>query len=100
MLLQESPETLQREPFAFKAKILRAPELKYSVTEKECLAVVHALRTWRHYVQGEELSAHMDHMAQVWLMDSAQLHGRLVDLDHPGHPVHHRSPHGCVTGRH
>lgn len=78
MLLQRNDEEGQWEPLAFTAKRLKPSELKYTVSGKECLAVVHALRSWRRYVQGEEIEVHTDHQALVWLMDAAQLHGRLA----------------------
>ena len=78
VLLQEDPVTKQWEALSFTAKRLKPSELKYTVSEKECLSVVHALRSWRHHVQGEELEVHTDHQALLWLMDAAQLRGRLA----------------------
>lgn len=78
VLLQEDPSTQEWDALAFTAKRLKPSELKYTVSEKECLGVVHALRSWRHYVQGEDLEVHTDHEALLWLMDNAQLRGRLA----------------------
>lgn len=78
VLLQEEPDKNEWRPLAFMAKTLKPSELKYSVTEKECLGVVHALRTWRHYCQGEDLSVVTDHKALLWLLDNKLLRGRLA----------------------
>jgi hypothetical protein len=38
------------QPVAFESRRLQGAELNYAVHEKETLAVIHALRTWRSYV--------------------------------------------------
>jgi hypothetical protein len=48
VLLQEG------QPVAFESRKLNSAELNYNVTEKEMLAVVHALRVWRCYLEGAE----------------------------------------------
>jgi hypothetical protein len=45
VLLQEG------QPVAFESKKLNDAELNYQTTEKEMLAVVHALRVWRCYLE-------------------------------------------------
>jgi hypothetical protein len=45
VLLQEG------HPVAFESRKLNSAELNYTVTEKEMLAVVHALRVWRCYLE-------------------------------------------------
>ncbi|KAL0394974.1 UNVERIFIED_CONTAM: hypothetical protein Slati_4463600 [Sesamum latifolium] len=39
-------------PVAFESKKLKDVERRYSVHEKELLAVVHYLRLWQHYLLG------------------------------------------------
>ena len=38
-------------PVAYTSRVLRGPELKYETYEKEALAIIHAVRTFRPYVQ-------------------------------------------------
>jgi RNase H-like domain found in reverse transcriptase len=49
------------EPLVFTARKLQPSELKFSVTEKDCLAVVYGLRSWRHFVPGEDVEVVTDH---------------------------------------
>ena len=49
-------------PMAYAAKKMSEAEQKYTITERYCLAVVFALRKWRHYLYGlqkfEVITAH------------------------------------------
>ena len=47
----------------FIRKNLTPTELNYTVTEKEMLAVVHAVNKFRHYITGYEIFVHTDHSA-------------------------------------
>ena len=42
-------------PVAYESRKLNPAESRYPTHEKELLAVVHALRVWRHYLQGQPL---------------------------------------------
>ena len=39
-------------PIAFESRKMTSAELNYSVSEQELLAIVHALRIWRCYLEG------------------------------------------------
>jgi hypothetical protein len=41
-------------PLAFESRKLTPAEQGYHATDRECLAVVHAMRTWRCYLEGGE----------------------------------------------
>lgn len=58
---------------------LNAAELNYSITEKECLAVVKSIRRFRYYLHGPT-TFHVvtDHSALVWLQTKTDLAGRLA----------------------
>ncbi|KAJ0629961.1 putative nucleotidyltransferase, Ribonuclease H [Helianthus annuus] len=43
-------------PIAFESRKLNDTEKKYTVQEKEMTAIVHCLRTWRHYLLGSRRS--------------------------------------------
>ena len=67
-----------RRPIWFYSRTLRSAELNYSVTEKECLAVVWALDTLRPYLHGEYFTVNTDHSSLRWLMEVAEPSGRLM----------------------
>ena len=66
-------------PYAiyYTSKNLTPAELNYTVTEKEFLAVVHAIKKFRHYITGYETFVHTDHSAIRYLMNKSITNGRV-----------------------
>lgn len=58
--------------------IAYASERNYSITEKECLAMIWALEKFRSYVWGNPILAVTDHHALCWLLTKRELAGRLA----------------------
>ena len=52
---------------AYTSRALSEPEKNYSVIQKECLAVVHSLKQFRHYLLGRKFSIITDHAPLQWL---------------------------------
>ena len=52
---------------AYTSRSLTAPERQYSVIQRECLAVVHALKQLRHYLLGRRFQIITDHAPLQWL---------------------------------
>lgn len=68
VLLQLSNDSSWR-PVSFTSRKLSDAEVKYTVAERECLAVVHGLQKCRCYLHGEqELVVGTDHLSLKWLM--------------------------------
>ena len=62
----------------FISKNLTPAELNYTVTEKDMLAVVHAVNKFRHYITGYEIFVHTDHSALRYLMNKSITNGRIT----------------------
>lgn len=53
------------------------PEINYTVTEKEALAVIKAIKYFRSYLEGREFIVHTDHQALTHIMTLKEPKGRL-----------------------
>ena len=52
---------------AYTSRALSSSERNYGVIQKECLAVVHSLKQFRHYLLGRTFSIITDHAPLQWL---------------------------------
>lgn len=67
VLLQQDKEGQWR-PVSFTSRTLRKSERNYAPTERVCLAIVHALVKWRHYLHGEQFVVVKDQLSLKWLL--------------------------------
>ena len=63
---------------SYNSKTFKNAELHYSVREKECLAVLFAVKSYRIYLDGVHFKIITDHRALKLLMDITDPHGRLA----------------------
>lgn len=68
----------EEHPIAFYSQKLNQCQRNYSVTEKECLAAVMAIRKFRPYVELMDFTVITDHASLQWLMGLKDLSGRLA----------------------
>jgi hypothetical protein len=68
VLLQWRGEDAGWLPVAFASRKQKGAEARYTVTEKECLAVLFGLQKFRQHLYGERFGVVTDHSALVWLM--------------------------------
>lgn len=65
-------------PIAFMSRKLNTAQRNYSVTERECLAALEAIKRFRCYLEMQEFEVITDHASLVWLMRQPNLTGRLA----------------------
>ncbi|CAI7889354.1 unnamed protein product [Closterium sp. NIES-54] len=71
ILFQEQEAGLQ--PIAFESRKLTAAERAYPIHEREALAVVHALKKWRCYVEMQPVTVFTDHRTLEYLKTQSQI---------------------------
>jgi hypothetical protein len=60
------------------SRSLKGAEIHYGITEKECLAVVWAVKQCRVYIYGMTTTIVTDHSALKWLLNIPEPTGRLA----------------------
>ena len=77
-VLYQLDEENQERPIAFFSQKLNQCQKNYSVTKKECLAAVLAIKRFRPYVEMMPFTVVTDHASLKWLMNLRDLSGRLA----------------------
>lgn len=77
-VLYQLNENEEEHPIAFYSQKLNQCQRNYSVTEKECLAAVMAVKRFRPYVEMMPFTVVTDHASLKWLMSLKDLTGRLA----------------------
>lgn len=62
----------------YASRKLTNPESRYTVTEREYLAIVHFTKLFRHYLYGDNFEVVTDHSALKWLDEFKDLNSRLL----------------------
>ena len=65
-------------PIEYASRLLLEAEKNYSTTEREALAVVCAVKKFRDYIEGSEISVLTDHQPQKWIFSLKSPTGRLA----------------------
>ena len=68
VLMQKFEDGLK--PIAFLSKKMRAAEKRYPVHEQELLAILNALKAWKHYLGGRRFTVWTDHQSLQYLESS------------------------------
>jgi len=69
-ILSQKDEDGKEHPIVYDSKTLNKSEMNYNTTHLEALAVIWALRKFRHYLHGRKFKIITDHNALVWILNS------------------------------
>ena len=64
------------QPIAFESRKLSSAELNYPIHEKELLAIVHAIKLWRIYLEGQKFTVITDHASLEYIKSQTTLSRR------------------------
>jgi len=67
VISQTDDATKLERPIMFISKSLNDTQRRYTVTEKELYAIIHALDKFRPYIYGRKFTVYTDHRALIWL---------------------------------
>ena len=68
--------TQEGRPVAFTSRKLKLYEVNYATHDLELLAVIHALKIWRHYLLGRRFQLVTDHKSLKWIFTQPNLNMR------------------------
>jgi ribonuclease HI len=61
---------------AYSSRQLKVHEKNYPIHDLELAAVVHALKTWRHYMYGQKCDVYTDHKSLKYIFTQSELNMR------------------------
>src|SRR5277367_2582629 len=62
-----------QQPVAYESRKLSPAEQNYAIHEKELLAIVHAIRIWRMYLEGRRFTVITDHASLEYIKTQTNL---------------------------
>lgn len=74
--LSQEDETGLLRPLAYESRTLTPAEHNYATHEKEMLAIIHALKVWRHYLLGSKTRVNSDHRSLTHFLSQPHLSQR------------------------
>ena len=77
-VLSQLDDNGEERAIAYASRTLNCHKKNYTVTEKECLAVIYAYKQFRVYLHGAKFTVVTDHASLSWLQNLKEPEGRLA----------------------
>jgi len=77
-ILTQKDSAGEEHPILYGSRVLTKPERNYSARERELLAMVHFIHTWRPYLLGTKFFVYSDHHSLQWLKNHKDDNPRLT----------------------
>ena len=96
-VLSQVGKDCQEHPIAYASRKLQPREKNYATIEKECLAIIWALKYFYRYIYGQKFTIETDHQPLRWLQQMKSSNQRLARwaliLQQHNYEIYHRP--GC-----
>jgi hypothetical protein len=63
----------------YSSRLMKVHQRNYPMHDLELAAVVHALKTWRHYLYGKKCDVYTDHKSLKYIFIQSELNMRSED---------------------
>ena len=77
-ILQQKTEDNKEYAIQFISRLLKGAEIHYTITEKECLAIIWGILKLRVYLCSKKFTIITDHSALIWLLSTKNATGRIA----------------------
>ena len=77
-VLSQLDDNGREHPVHYASRVLSGTEVKYSAFEREALAVIFALKKFRHYLLSMRFKLYTDHQALKYVFNMKDPHGRIA----------------------
>ncbi|GBM97602.1 Retrovirus-related Pol polyprotein from transposon 297 [Araneus ventricosus] len=78
VVLSQRDAENEEHPVLYLSKKISDAERKYSATERECAAIIYAIKNLKYYLDGQIFTIETDHNPLVWLKSNAGSNPRLM----------------------
>ncbi|GBN52195.1 Retrovirus-related Pol polyprotein from transposon 297 [Araneus ventricosus] len=78
IVMSERDEKNEEHPVLYLSKKFTDAQRKYGTTEKECAAIIYAIKKLKCYLDGQNFTIETDHNPLVWLKTNARTNPHLM----------------------
>ncbi|GBN83218.1 Retrovirus-related Pol polyprotein from transposon 17.6 [Araneus ventricosus] len=78
IVLSQRDDKNEKHPVLYLSKKFTDAQRKYGTTEKECAAIIYAIKKLKYYLDGQHFTIETDHNPLVWLNSNAGTNQRFM----------------------